>query len=315
MSADARTDLPPLAAPWGGESRTADLGVRVHYVDFGVPPVGDDDAPPVVLVHGLGGSHLNWVLLADRLRATHRVYALDLAGFGFTRMTHEIPATVGQNAKLVRRFVDEVVGEPVVLVGNSMGGLISSMVASREDAPVRGLVLVDPALPAPRGRPDAQAISLFTLLGAPLRRAIRARRRRPISISGEVTAVLRICIADWSRLDEDAFEAHVDLAKAQRGFRELNAAFKIAGRTMIEALARRSLVRRRLAAITAPVLLIQGDRDRLVHVSAARWAARSNPRWTYVEMPGVGHVPMLEVPEDTADAITGWMAVALDEED
>jgi pimeloyl-ACP methyl ester carboxylesterase len=49
----------PLVA-WGGVGRTADLGGAVHYVDFG----GAAGAPRVVLVHGLGGSHLNWCLLA-----------------------------------------------------------------------------------------------------------------------------------------------------------------------------------------------------------------------------------------------------------
>lgn len=303
MSVESPTSLPPLAAPWGGRSRTVDLGGQVHYVDFG----GPENAPVIVLVHGLGGSHLNWLPLADRLRATHRVYALDLAGFGFTRAT-ELSASVGNNAKLVRRFLVEVVGEPAILIGNSMGGLISTMVASREGAPVRGLVLLDPALPAPRGRPDAQATSIFTLLGAPIRRAIRVRRGRPRSVAAEVAAVLRLCIAQWDRLDQDVFEAHVDLAKAQSGYPEVNASFKVAGRTMIQALARRSVVRRRLATIQVPVLLIQGDQDRLVHVSCARWAAQMNPSWEYLEMAGVGHVPMLEMPDTTAAAVTDWLS-------
>ena len=50
----------------------------VHYVDFG----GPDGAPTVVLVHGLGGSHLNWDLFAPLLRPHARVLALDLPGFG-----------------------------------------------------------------------------------------------------------------------------------------------------------------------------------------------------------------------------------------
>ena len=233
---------------------------------------------------------------------------------GVSRQT--VHTEVGTKAELaealvireVEGFLAEVVGDPAVLVGNSMGGLIATMVASREGAPVLGLVLIDPALPAPRGRPDAQAVSLFTLLGAPIQRAIRARRGRPRSIAAEVTAVLRLCIAQWDRLDEDVFEAHVDLAKAQSGYEEVNASFKLAGRTMIAALARRSVVRRRLAGIRVPVLLIQGDRDRLVHVSAARWAAQMNPDWEYVEMAGVGHVPMLEMPDDTAQAVTDWLS-------
>src|SRR6266540_513830 len=65
---------------WGGVSRTADLGGPVHYVDFGGPAA----APRVVLVHGLGGSHLNWCLLAPRLVAKARLLAVDLVGFGLT---------------------------------------------------------------------------------------------------------------------------------------------------------------------------------------------------------------------------------------
>ena len=303
MSVEQHVSIPPIAAPWGGRTRTVDLGGTLHYVDFDGPA----QAPAIVLVHGLGGSHVNWLPLADRLRANHRVYALDLAGFGFTRGTR-LSAAVGDNADLVRRFIDEVVGEPVILIGNSMGGLITTLVAAHADAPLRGIVLIDPAMPAPRGRPDAQVTSLFTLLAAPVRRAARARRGRTLSVAGEVAVVLRLCIADWDRLDEDVFEAHVDLATAQKGFTELNESFKLAGRTMIAALARRSVVRRRLADITVPVLLIQGDQDRLVHVSAARWAARMNPDWQYVEMAGVGHVPMLESPDETARAVTDWLA-------
>ena len=50
----------PTAADWGGTAHYADLRGPMHYVDFG--PV---DGPTFVLVHGLGGSHLTWCLLAQ----------------------------------------------------------------------------------------------------------------------------------------------------------------------------------------------------------------------------------------------------------
>ena len=59
----------------------ADLDGPVHYVDFGGPA----GAPLVVCVHGLGGSHANWLAIAPQLARTHRVLALDLGGFGLTR--------------------------------------------------------------------------------------------------------------------------------------------------------------------------------------------------------------------------------------
>jgi len=49
-----------FAEPWGGRSRLSDLGGPVHWVDF-----GGQDGTPIVLVHGLGGSHLNWVRVAN----------------------------------------------------------------------------------------------------------------------------------------------------------------------------------------------------------------------------------------------------------
>ena len=61
-----------------GESRIVDLDGPVHYVDFG----GLGTGPAVVLVHGLGGSHLYWDLLAPLLTDHARVWALVLPGFG-----------------------------------------------------------------------------------------------------------------------------------------------------------------------------------------------------------------------------------------
>jgi len=58
------------------------------------------------------------------------------------------------------------------------------------------------------------------------------------------------------------------------------------------------------------VLLIHGTADRLVPIAAARAAARANPAWSLREFGGVGHVPQLEAPQDTADAVLGWLGSA-----
>lgn len=64
-----------------------------------------------------------------------------------------------------------------------------------------------------------------------------------------------------------------------------------------------------MSSITVPVLLVHGHRDRLVPVSAARDAARRNPSWRYVELPGVGHVPQLQVPDRLARILLDWLPV------
>src|SRR3712207_9481894 len=103
-----------------GQSRTVDLGGPVHYVDFGGPA----DRPVMVLVHGLGGSHLNRDLFAPLVRAHVRLLAIDLPGFGRSEPEGRT-AGVAANVAVLHRFLTEVWGDPALLVGNSMGGMIS----------------------------------------------------------------------------------------------------------------------------------------------------------------------------------------------
>src|SRR6266704_1878725 len=123
-------------------SRTVDLGGPVHFADFG------GAGPTMVLVHGLGGSHLNWAAVGSALAARARVLAPDLAGFGRTPLAGRA-ATVQANRRLLDRFLDAVGDGPAILVGNSMGGLIAMLEAARRPAKVAGLVLVGPAQPRP----------------------------------------------------------------------------------------------------------------------------------------------------------------------
>jgi pimeloyl-ACP methyl ester carboxylesterase len=65
--------------------------------------------------------------------------------------------------------------------------------------------------------------------------------------------------------------------------------------------------RRGIAELSCPVLLLHGERDRLVPASAARAAARAHSSWELVVLPGVGHVPQLEAPHECTEAILGWL--------
>ena len=122
-------------------SKTIDLGVRLHHLDEGS---GDQT---FVLVHGLGGSHLNWSPLVAPLAKRGRVLVPDLGGFGRTPPSPE-GASVEANLALLARFVRAVAPDRrVVLVGNSMGGYLSLRMAADHGALVRALVLVDPAGP------------------------------------------------------------------------------------------------------------------------------------------------------------------------
>ncbi|MGY1692337.1 alpha/beta fold hydrolase [Geodermatophilus sp. SYSU D01105] len=288
-----------------GRSRTVDLDGPVHCVDYG----GDDDPgrPAVVLVHGLGGSHLNWDLLAPLLTPHARVHALDLPGFGRSEPGHRA-ASVRANVAVLDRFVREVVGRPVVLVGNSMGGMISILEAAHSPAKVRGLVLVDPAVPGPRGRPDARVARNFLAYALPgVGERYLAAQRRERGARASVLDMLELCGVDPATVPPELIERSVELIDQRQDVAGMDRAFLTAARSLLLLLADPRLIRRAMAGIDVPVLLVHGDRDRLVPVSAARDVARRHPTWEYVEMAGVGHVPQLQCPEQLAKHVLDWL--------
>src|SRR3972149_1490890 len=123
------------------ESRYADLRGPVHYVEWEGPA-----ERTFVLVHGLGGAHLHWVLVGGGLSALGRGVALELAGFGRTPRAGR-SSKLTANRALLSHFIEEIAGGPVVLAGNSMGGGIAMMQAATEPSSVEGLVLTSSGYP------------------------------------------------------------------------------------------------------------------------------------------------------------------------
>ena len=290
-----------------GESRTADIGGPVHYVDFG----GPHDGPAVVLVHGLGGSHLNWDLFAPLLTPHARVWAIDLPGFGRSEPTGR-KASVQANVAVLQRFLADVVGEPVVLVGNSMGGMISLFTAGERPEAVTGLVLVDPAVPGPRRSLDPLVAVTFALYALPFvgERFLWWRRTRQSALA-RVREMLSLCGVDPDDLPSEVIDRSVTLLEEREDVEGMDKAFLAAARSLVKLLVDPRRYRTAMASIDAPVLLVHGDVDRLVPVAAARDIAQRHPAWRYREYPGVGHVPQLQVPERLAPEVLDWMRTAV----
>lgn len=289
-----------------GESRTVDLDGPVHYVDFG----GPEDGPAVVLVHGLGGSHLNWDLLAPLLTPHARVLALDLPGFGLSEPEHRL-ATVHNNVQVLDRFIREIAGAPVVLVGNSMGGMISILQTAAQPETVSRLVLVDPAVPGPRRALDPLVALNFAVFAVPGvgERFLALRRRRTTPLT-TVRQTLKLCGVDPDSVPSPLIDRSVALVEQRQDVAGMDRAFLTAARSLLLLLVDPRRLRRAMDRITVPVLLVHGDRDRLVNVAAARDTAARHPGWRYVELAGVGHVPQLQVPDRVADEVLAWMGDA-----
>ncbi len=289
-----------------GTSLWVDIGGPVHYVDFGGPSRG----PVIVGVHGLAGSAVNWSAIAPLLTGRCRVLAPDLAGHGLTR-SGQRGTGVPANRLLLDRFIGLVCDGPVILMGNSMGGMISLLEASAAPERVAGLILVDPALPFVPARPDLLVATVFVAGGLPgLGRAL-LRGVHLLPPAAIVASTLSLCCQDPSRVPADVVAQHVAVARRRADFAEAGHDMGVATRSVIATAGLGGhAYRAGIAALTCPVLLIHGERDRLVPASAARAAARAHPSWSLVLLPDVGHVPQLEAPTECAAAIFTWLDTA-----
>jgi pimeloyl-ACP methyl ester carboxylesterase len=291
---------PAAATP---RSRTIDLEGAVHYLDFG------GEGPPLVLVHGLGGSHANWLAVGPALARHHRVLAPDLVGHGLTRALGR-RATVGDNARLLGRFLAEVAGEAAVLVGNSMGGYLALAVAAGRPQAVGALVLVDAAQPPPLSAGlDGRVLAMFLGLCLPGVGAAMMRRRTRRPPAEGVRDILSLCCVDLGRIDAAVLAAHVALAEERRAWSaEVGRDFLAAARTLTAALAWRPGFRGLVRKVGAPALIVQGAADRLVHPDASRALHALRPDWPLALLDDVGHVPQLEAPERFLAVVEPWLA-------
>ena len=295
---------------FGGRSRWTDVDGPVHYLDFG----GPSRAPVIVAVHGLGGSAVNWSAIAPLLTSRYRLIAPDLAGFGLTRLAGR-DATVFANRALLHRFIESVPAaakKPVILMGNSMGGMICVLEASAAPETVAALILVDSALPFVLARPDPLIATTFALYGTPGLGGLMRSLRRDTPPDVQVARLLSVCCADSSRVPALTVAQHVEMERRRADFPDKSQALTMAMRSVVHTIGRRRghAYRAIVDSVRCPVLLLQGDRDRLVPVSVARAAARAHPDWTLAVLPGIGHVPQLETPGETAELIIGWLGRA-----
>lgn len=159
------TELAPsLAQVVGVRYRSLDVEVRGGTMHVGVwePENGAADAPTVLAVHGITASHVAWPLLARALPGV-RIVAPDLRGRGRSR---DLPPPYGMpsHADDVAAVLAHLEISTAVVVGHSMGGFVSLVLADRHPELVSALVLVDggmPLLPPPGTAPEDLSMAIL----------------------------------------------------------------------------------------------------------------------------------------------------------
>lgn len=274
------------------ESRLYGLHKERVTVD-GVPMVfyrsqGQSTGDAILMLHGFSADKDVWARFARHFTAGHQVIIPDLAGHGETgykpQWTYSIPA---QSDRLVK-LLGQIGVQRVHVIGNSMGGHLAAYFALHNPDRTLSATMVDPAgLPQPRPsemermRAEGQNPFLFDTR-AGFHRFYPMTMAQPPFMPGYVLdAIADQYIARKAALTQIFNESHQPTD-----------------------------VSTRLGKLRTPALIVWGKQDRLIDVSAAAVWQAALPQAQLVLLDGIGHMPMVEAPADTAKLYAEFLAKA-----
>ena len=234
---------------------------------------------PLMLLHGFGANKDNFVRVARFLTSRYRVIVPDHIGFGESAHPAEADYSPPAQAYRLRALADALGIKTIHLGGNSMGGHIAMTYAALYPTEVASLWLLDPAgvWSAPPGQ---------------LRKIMAATGRNPLLVRtpGDAARLFTFVMSEppfvpWFVLDVLAQERIRNAALEEKIFKQL-------GDDSVEA---------RVTGLATPTLIVWGDQDRMLSVETAGVLHKLMPRSQVIVMRGVGHLPMLERPRQSAD--------------
>jgi pimeloyl-ACP methyl ester carboxylesterase len=280
---------------------------RYTYIRNGSTLNTDADATPIILLHGFGASIGHWRQNLEVFSEQHTVYALDMLGWG---ASEKAPANYSVHlwVEQVYDFWKAFIGKPVVIIGNSLGSLVSLTAAFSHPEMVRGLVMMslpDPSLEQeaipPFFRPVVLAIKnfvasplflkpLFYFLRQPgvLRRWAAIAYANPEAVTDELIDIFAV-----PAQDRGSVRAFMALFKASIG-----ANFSPSVKAI-------------LPNLDVPMLLIWGNKDKFIPPSLAPIFAQYNTKLEILNLDNVGHCPHDESPEEINPLILNWIRTNL----
>jgi pimeloyl-ACP methyl ester carboxylesterase len=242
---------------------------------------------PLVLLHGIATDRHIWDMVVPTLASSRRVVTLDLPGFGQSQPVDEGYDLSRVAERIARGLAGRGLRGPLDLVGHSLGGGVAITLAALRPRLIGRLILVAPAgmrpLPAPISR----------LLATSADAALSARRRA-VSLTEMAWGrrlLLAMTAADGAGLPPTLARQMVEASATAR---RTEAAL---------AVITSSDLRPVLASVRAPLGVIWGEADRTVPLRALDVVLCARPDARVVRLPGAGHVPMVEQPEEFGDAL------------
>lgn len=230
---------------------------------------------PLMLIHGYPLDHSIWNDVADQLENDFDLIIPDVRGFGEST-TVDAPYSLSDIANDLAALLDSLGVGPTALAGHSMGGYIALAFAKSFPQRVTGLALV-----------SSQAAS-----DTPERKEGRYKTAADVVQKGV-------------QIVADAMTDKLSPNQSVRDFvRPLIAKQSVAGVTgALKAMAERDDMTSFIASYAQPLVLIHGDADELIPLERAREIKSLVSSAQLVELAGVGHMPMLEMPNETASAL------------
>jgi len=266
----------------GGMPRADQQSPAIHY-----EIVGLDDAPPLVMLRGLGRSLRHWEGVQHELLPHFRLVLIDNRGVGNSEAVRR-PFSTGAMADDVAHVLAHAGVARTHLFGMSLGGMIAQQFALRHPDLLDRLVL-GCTTPGSRHAPRA-----------PLSRFLSVARARFGSVEEAVTLEAKLVLSEtYRRAHPSVIKRWIALAERQ----------PVAPLTMLlQALAGRTHdVNSELSRIRSPTLIIATDTDRLIPAECARMLARGIPNSELTWLRGAGHDFATERSAETASLLKSFL--------
>jgi len=280
----------------------------VHWKDYG------GEGPPVLMVHGLGGSIANWDVLGPQIGTLGHSVAIDLPGFGLSPPGRDWSLETHADAII---DVVEHLGGSATLVGNSLGALLSELVAASRPDLVSALVLISPATPPRYPDPNIHWPTARRLLlnATPVLGAVLSRRTLASMTPRQlINESLRRITHKPGRVRMDMVESFVELAEKRSHLPWTADAVPKTGQAIRKLFLRRSRFVEIVRSIKAPTLVVHGVADPIVSRTSVEWLCALRPDWSLVQLEDTGHTPQIDAPMQSWEVIESWLEQLLKQE-